>query len=51
MPAEFMKRTGFSARGENPHAIRLTGRDELSLVRVEAAKSRVARLFSAISIL
>jgi len=49
MPAGILKRTVFSARGENPRAIRLIGRDELSLVRFEVQKSRGARLFSAIS--
>ena len=51
MPAGILKRTGFSARGENPRAIRLIGTDELSLVRFEAQKRRAARLFSAISTL
>ena len=51
MPTGFLKRTGFSARGENPRALRLIGRDEFSLVRFDAQRRRGARLFSAICIL
>jgi len=51
MPAGILKRTGFSARGENPRAILLIGGDELSPVRFEVQKRRGTRFFSTIFIL